>query len=62
MKRFSKATKKTNGGVKMVTINLVKTYLLKDKIRCPNPNCEGINYLSYNELYDEEWISRNANV
>ncbi|GEM_PF-3508050 len=41
----------------MSTIELVKTSLLKDKIRCPNPYCEGINYLSYDELFDEEWIS-----
>jgi hypothetical protein len=41
----------------MATIDLVETRLLEDKIRCPNPHCKGINYLSYNELYDEEWIS-----
>lgn len=26
-------------------------------VKCPNPSCEGINYLSYDELHDEEWIS-----
>lgn len=41
----------------MVTIDLAKTYVLEDKIRCPNPDCGGTNYLSYNELYDDEWIS-----
>lgn len=41
----------------MVTIDLVKTHLLEDKIRCPNPDCEETDYLSYNELYDDEWIS-----
>ena len=41
----------------MDTIDLVKTYILEDKIRCPNPACEGTNYLSYNELFDEEWIT-----
>lgn len=41
----------------METIDLVKTCLLEDKIRCPKPDCEGTDYLSYNELYDGEWIS-----
>ncbi|MGC9027484.1 MAG: hypothetical protein ACP5JP_08120 [bacterium] len=40
-----------------MTINLVKTYLLEDKIRCPNPDCEGTNYTPYNEIHDNEWIS-----
>lgn len=41
----------------MDTINLVEYHLLEDKIRCPNPNCEGICYISYNEIFDDEWIS-----
>lgn len=41
----------------MDTINLVETRLLEDKIRCPNPKCKGINYVTYNELYDDEWIT-----
>lgn len=41
----------------MDTINLMEYRLLEDKIRCPNPDCKGISYISYNEIYDEEWIS-----
>ncbi len=48
---------KTNGGNNIVTIDLVKTQILEDKIKCPNPDCGGTNYLSYNELYEDEWIS-----
>jgi len=38
-----------NEGTKMATIKTI------DTIRCPN--CGSTNYLSYKELYDEEWIS-----
>ena len=47
---MGESTTKISGGAKMDTIELID-------IKCPNPDCKGINYLSYNELYDEEWIS-----
>jgi len=57
MKKFYKDNNKNQQNFKIITVTLAETYLLEDKIRCPNPDCEGINYLSYNEIYDEEWIS-----
>lgn len=48
---------KTMEVIEMDTINLIDYHLLEDKIRCPNPDCKGISYISYNEIYDEEWIS-----
>jgi hypothetical protein len=47
---------KNNGGVKVSGIKTIETKTIEAMgIRCPV--CGSNDYLSYKELYDEEWIS-----
>lgn len=55
--RVQQIIKNQKRRLEMATINLVETRLLEDKIRCPNTNCNGNNYFSYNRFHDDdEWI------
>ena len=46
---MAESTTKANGDIKMGYIETI------DIIKCPD--CESTSYLSYKELYDDEWIS-----